>query len=58
MMMMNREELNRAIEQTINDIAEVKRKLAAAADAYETKLLEDKLKELEALQLWQIEKLG
>lgn len=55
---MNREELNRAMEQTINDISEVKRQLAGTTDANEIALLEGKLKELESLQLWQIEKLG
>lgn len=55
---MNREDLNRAMEQTINDISEVKRQLAISTDAKEIAFLETKLKELEALQLWQIEKLG
>ena len=55
---MNREELNKAIEQTINDISEVKRQIAGANDMQEIELLEVKLKELEALQLRQIEKLG
>jgi len=55
---MNREEINKAIEQTIHDISEVKRQLAGATDPQEIELLDGKLKELEALQLWQIEKLG
>lgn len=55
---MNREELNKAMEQTIHDISRVKRQLAGTTDANEKKRLEDQLKELEALQLIQIEKLG
>ncbi|TEB07863.1 hypothetical protein Psch_01418 [Pelotomaculum schinkii] len=55
---MNREELNKAMEQTINDISEVKRQIAGATESQEIERLEGKLKELEALQLWQIEKLG
>lgn len=55
---MNREELNKAIEQTINDIAEVKRQIAGTTDSQEIELLGVKLKELEALQLQQIVKLG
>ena len=55
---MDRAELNKAIEQTIKDIAEVKRQLAGTKDAGEIERLDIKLKELEALQLQQIEKLG
>lgn len=55
---MDREELNRAMEQTINDISEVKRQIAGTTDSHEIELLEGRLKELEALQLIQIEKLG
>lgn len=55
---MDRKELNKAIEQTIHDISEVKRQIAGATDSKEIERLEVKLKELEALQLQQIEKLG
>ncbi|MDD4239296.1 MAG: hypothetical protein PHT62_12195 [Desulfotomaculaceae bacterium] len=55
---MDRQELNKAMDQTIYDISEVKRQLAGATDLQEIELLEGKLKEFEALQLWQIEKLG
>ena len=54
---MNREEIQRAIAATSEEIMKLKEQIALATDRREKKRLQIMLKELQYLQLWHIEQM-
>jgi hypothetical protein len=52
---MNRRELEQAMERTLNEIEDVKRRIATTTDPQERQQLIRKKKELQYLQLWHMD---
>lgn len=57
-MTLNKGELQKAIENTLEEILQVKEQILSTADVREKGTLKRKLKELQYLQLWNIEQMS